>query len=166
MLTSRTPLCTHVHNSVDNSKYPLRMHYLIPTLAEVEAYELKAVGPTNRWELSIFLVSCSEISYSFLPLSMMTKTSSDQLIHRTLMEGGDGLARHPTRRTLVPDVTERGEHFITIPALSADPNLVGLTGLKALRVGSISWSTPRVACKYIKQALKLRITGGYGDCQN
>ena len=106
---------------------------------------------TNHWDLFIFLLSFNEISYSFLPLSIMTKTTSDQLdTHRTLMEGGDGLARHPTRRTLVPNVPERGEHFMPIPALSADPDLVRLTGPKVLRVGSISWSTPRVAYLYNK----------------
>ena len=48
------------------------------------------------------------------------------------MEGGDGLACLPTRRTPVPDVFERGDRFMLIHALSTDPDLVGLTGLKVL----------------------------------
>ena len=61
------------------------------------------------------------------------------------MEGGDGLACHPTRRTPVPDVFERGDRVMLIHVLSTDLDLRRLTGLKVLWIWSISWSTPREA---------------------
>ena len=52
---------------------------------------------------------------------------------------------HLTRRTGVPDVVERGETFMSNPALSAGPDLDRLTTLKALRVGCIPDGIPWVA---------------------
>ena len=79
-----------------------------------------------------------------------------------MMEGGDGLACHPTRRTPVPDVFERGDRFMLIHALSADPDLVGLTGLKVLGVWSISRSIPRAAGWMSQSSSKCGSMGGMG----
>ena len=52
--------------------------------------------------------------------------------------GWSGMAFPFTRRTGVPDVIERGETFMSNPALSAGSDLDGLKIPKALGVGCIS----------------------------